>query len=234
MTIEGQIEQNLNRVRDAIDEAATRAGRDYTDLSLIAVTKKNPPEWIKPLASLGVEDLGENYPQELWGKVEALAGLPVHWHLIGHLQSNKLRRTLPMVSMVHAVDSPRLLASIDRWVEETRPSQPFSVCLQVNASGETSKHGWAIDDVRGLNDAIDSARNVTIGGLMTIAGYGTDDSSAQPAFASLRELRDRLVASTGRALPVLSMGMSGDFRAAIVEGATHLRIGSALFEGLSR
>lgn len=232
ISIETRIEQNLRRVREAIDEAAIGAGRQPRDVSLIAVTKKNPPKWIRPLVGLGVAELGENYPQELWGKVEALSGLPVRWHLIGHLQSNKLRRTLPMVTMVHAVDSARLLGAIDHWATESGSASVPSVCLQVNASGEASKHGWSIDDEAGLAEAIRSTRSVAIDGLMTIAGYGTDDESARPAFAGLRALRDRLVEATGRPLPALSMGMSGDFRAAIAEGATHLRIGSALFEGL--
>ena len=186
---------------------------------------------VRPLADLGVADLGENYPQELWGKAEALAGLPVRWHLIGHLQGNKARKTIPMVRMIHAVDSLKLLLALDD-LAATRPDPPLA-CLQVNISAEESKHGWEPDAILADAEAIAGCRNLPIVGLMTIAGYGTTDEEARPTFARLRELRDRLRGPTGLDLAALSMGMSGDYEAAIEEGATHVRVGSALFEGVA-
>ena len=129
-----RIEENWQRVRAGIAEAATRAGRDPASVRLVAVTKRNPPEWVRPLVGFGQLDLGENYPQELWDKAEALADLgAVRWHLIGHLQGNKLKRTLPLVTLVHGVDSPRLLLAIDDWAA-ANPDHRLEVCLQVNTS----------------------------------------------------------------------------------------------------
>jgi PLP dependent protein len=224
-----RIRENLNAVLSRIGEAAQRSGRDPSSVSLVAVTKRNPPEAIRPLVDAGALDLGENYPQELWSKVEALADLPVRWHLIGHLQGNKAKKTLAMVRMIHAVDSLKLLKSLDE-LAPTLDELP-RVCLQVNVSGEDSKHGWDPETLPIDADAIASCRKIPIVGLMTIAGYGTSNDEARPAFARLRQLRDHLRAATGLALPELSMGMSGDYEAAIEEGATFVRVGSALFEG---
>ena len=177
-------------------------------------------------------DLGENYPQELWRKVESLAELeePVRWHLIGHLQTNKARRTMPLVRMIHAVDSLKLLQLLDTLAREE--SNPPSICLQVNTSGEESKHGWSADKILEDADAIAACRSIPIAGLMTIAGWGTDAETARPSFIQLRQTRDALRQRTGLPLSALSMGMSSDFEAAIEEGATLVRVGSALFEGV--
>ena len=225
-----RIRDNLAEVRGRIAAAAARSGREPGSITLVAVTKKNPPEMVRPLVDLGVEDLGENYPQELWEKVEALAGSPARWHLIGHLQGNKARRTLPMVRMIHAVDSLKLLRSLGD-LAGAMPDPPAG-CLQVNISGEESKHGWEPDAILADAGAIAASRGLPIVGLMTIAGYGTTNDEARPTFARLREIRDRLRAETGLELSRLSMGMSGDYEAAIEEGATHVRVGSALFEGV--
>lgn len=227
-----RIAENWHRVRAAIAAAATRAGRDPAGVRLVAVTKRHPPEWVRPLVALGAADLGENYPQELWGKAEALADLaPIRWHLIGHLQTNKVNRTLPLVTLVHGVDSLRLLGAVDAWAG-AHPGRPIEVCLQFNTSGEGSKHGFDPDDLPALDEALtDSLRAVRVVGLMTIAGYDTTPDEARPCFERLRLFRDRLRARTGLDLPELSMGMSGDFEAAIAEGSTLVRVGSALFEG---
>jgi pyridoxal phosphate enzyme (YggS family) len=225
-----RLRTNLESVRDRIADAARRAGRDADAVRLVAVTKRTPPEWSAALADLGVADLGENYPQELWRKVEAVARPDVRWHLIGHLQSNKARRTLPMVAMLHGVDSLGLLRALDAMAAD-RPDPP-GVCLQVNTSGEASKHGWEGDAVLADAEAIAACRNLPVVGLMTMAALGTDAESARPAFARLRAIRDALRERTGLALAELSMGMSGDFEAAIAEGATLVRVGSALFEGV--
>ncbi len=224
---------NWNQVNELIATAATRAGRDPASVRLVAVTKRNPAEWVRALAGLGATDLGENYPQELWDKAAALTDIrTIRWHLIGHLQGNKLKKTLPLVGFIHAVDSPKLLGAIDEWAGANL-THPLEVCLQVNTSGEEAKHGWNLDDLGAL-DAIltDQTRHVRVVGLMTIAGYGTSNDEARPMFEQLRRVRDDLVARTAHPLPELSMGMSGDFEAAIAEGSTLVRVGSALFEGV--
>ena len=227
-----RIAANWHQVRAAIAAASARAGRDPDGVRLVAVTKRHPPEWVRPLVELGAIDLGENYPQELWDKAEGLADLgAIRWHLIGHLQTNKVNRTLPLVRMVHGVDSFRLLDAVDAWAGQ-HPDHPREACLQVNTSGEASKHGFSPDDLPALGAALtDSPRSVRVVGLMTIAGYDTTPEEARPCFERLRLLRDQLRALTGLPLPELSMGMSGDFEAAIAEGSTLVRVGSALFEG---
>jgi PLP dependent protein len=224
------IRQNLETVRGEIAEAARRSGRDPGSVMLVAVTKRSSPERVRQLVELGASELGENYPQELWRKAEALADLPVRWHLIGHLQGNKARATFPLVRMIHAVDSPKLLRALDEMA--VGHADPPSVCLQVNTSGEASKHGWSPDQILGDADVIAGCRAIPIVGLMTIAGLGTSAEEARPSFVRLREVRDLLRARTGLPLDALSMGMSNDFQVAIEEGATHVRVGSALFEGV--
>jgi pyridoxal phosphate enzyme (YggS family) len=219
---------NLERTRNRIEAAARRSGRDPEDVRLVAVTKRSSVEDVRPLVELGVSDLGENYPQELWIKARAMTDLPIAWHLIGLLQSNKARRTLPLVSVVHAVDSLGLLQRLDAIAAEV--AKPPSVLLQVNCSSEPSKHGWSPESLERDAEAIGLCRRIPITGLMTMAALAENPERARPAFRLLRQTRDRVRAATGLALPDLSMGMSGDFEVAIEEGATYVRIGSALFE----
>jgi PLP dependent protein len=227
-----RIRENLDRVKARIAAASGRSGRPAESVRLVAVTKRSPPEWIRPLVACGARDLGENYPQELWSKVESLADLgdALRWHLIGHLQSNKVKKTLPMVAMIHAVDSLKLLRVLDNAAGPmaARPA----VCLQVNTSGEDSKHGWDPETILAEAEAIATCRSIPIAGLMTMAALGTTSETARGSFVALRELRDQLRRRTGLALDELSMGMSNDFEAAIEEGATLVRVGSALFEGV--
>jgi pyridoxal phosphate enzyme (YggS family) len=227
---EERIRRNLGSVRGRIAEAAWRSGRDPASVRLVAVTKRNPPEPIRTLVAAGAVELGENYPQELWNKVEALADLPVRWHLIGHLQSNKARKTLPMVRMIHAVDSLKLLQTLDALAQGV--PDPPTVCLQVNTSGESAKHGWRPREIPLDADAIVACRNIPVVGLMTMAALDSTPESARTSFARLRAIRDDLRTRTGLSLDELSMGMSNDFETAIEEGATFVRIGSALFEGV--
>ncbi|MFO0954467.1 MAG: YggS family pyridoxal phosphate-dependent enzyme [Isosphaeraceae bacterium] len=224
------LRSNLDSVLDRIASAARRSGREPSAARLVAVTKRNPPELVRELVEVGATDLGENYPQELWSKADALAGLPVRWHLIGHLQSNKLKKTMPMVVMLHAVDSLKLLRAVDEL--SAGAAEPPRVCLQVNTSGEEAKHGWSSEAVLDDADAIAACRSVKVVGLMTMAAFGTDAESARPSFVRLREVRDALRQRTGLPLNELSMGMSGDFETAVEEGATLVRVGSALFEGV--
>jgi pyridoxal phosphate enzyme (YggS family) len=227
-----RLRENLETIQRRIAAAVRRAGRPDDAVRLIAVTKKSPPKWVRPLVALGVFDLGENYPQELWRKYEVLADLQssIRWHLIGHLQTNKVKKTITLVRTIHAVDSLKLLRALDHAVLEI--SDPPDVCLQVNTSGEESKHGWTPDQIIRDSESIAACKNIPVAGLMTMAAWGTTAETARPSFVRLRELRDLLRSRTGLALGELSMGMSGDFDAAIEEGATIVRIGSALFEGI--
>jgi pyridoxal phosphate enzyme (YggS family) len=233
MEISDAIRRNLALVRARIASAALRSGRAAEAVTLVAVTKKVPVAIVRLLADAGARDLGENYPQELWAKADALAGHPAkpRWHLIGHLQSNKAKRTLPMVSMIHAVDSLKLLQALDALASDL-PTAP-AVCLQVNTSAEEAKHGWPPEGILSDAEAIAACRNIPIAGLMTMAAWGTDSETARPSFRRLRQIRDELRRRTGLPLAELSMGMSGDFESAVEEGATLVRIGSALFEGVT-
>jgi len=224
------LRNNLESVRARVAGAAARSGRGPSAVTLVAVTKKTPAAWVVPLVGMGVGDLGENYPQELWAKAGAVGPLPVRWHLIGHLQGNKAKKTLATVRMIHAVDSLKLLKALDDLAAGL--DDPPGVCLQVNTSGEAAKHGWAPEDLARDAEAIAACSFLPVVGLMTIAGYGTTPETARPCFAGLRVLRDEMKVRTGLALEHLSMGMSGDFEAAIEEGATLVRVGSALFEGV--
>jgi PLP dependent protein len=227
-----QIRRNVESVRARIAAAARRSGRTDSSVRLVAVTKKWPAELVGSLVAAGVLDMGENYPQELWKRVESLADLvePVRWHFIGHLQTNKARRTLPLVRMIHAVDSLKLLQLLDTLAREV--SNPPSICLQVNTSGEASKHGWSPSGILEDADAIAVCQSIPIAGLMTIAGWNMDAETARPSFSSLGQTREALQQRTGLPLSELSMGMSGDFESAIEEGATIVRVGSRLIEGV--
>jgi PLP dependent protein len=227
-----RLRSNVLEVEERIAIASRRSGRDRNGVRLVAVTKRNPIEMVRPLVELGIRDLGENYPQELWTKAEALRDLAIRWHLIGHLQGNKAKPTLPVVRIIHAVDSLKLLRSLDALCSGL--PDPPAVCLQVNTSGEVSKHGWSPDAVLEDADDIAACRSIPVVGLMTMAALGTDAEQARPAFVRLRTVRDALRDRTGLPLNELSMGMSNDFETAIEEGATWVRVGSALFEGMAR
>jgi pyridoxal phosphate enzyme (YggS family) len=222
----------LAAVDDRLRRACARAGRPRSDVALVAVTKTVSAEVAALLPALGMLDLGENRPQELWRKAAALPA-PVRWHLIGHLQRNKVERTLPLVHILHAVDSLRLLETVEQEAE--RRGLAVRALLEVNISGEASKQGFAPVEVPGLAPALVGLRRVRVEGLMGMAAYEEDSERCRPAFALLRGLRDRLQAEVGSAasLNQLSMGMSHDFEVAVEEGATLVRLGTVLFEGLA-
>ncbi len=224
-----RIAENVAEVRRRITDSAARSGRAADAVTLVAVTKYVSADVASLLVEAGCRDLGESRPQLLWEKAAALAGLPLRWHLIGHLQRNKVRRTLPLLAMLHSVDSERLLAAID---EEHLP--PLAVLLEVNISGETAKHGFSPGEVEPFLSKAGDYRHVSIRGLMGMASLEGGIDVARREFAALRELRDHLQANCPPAVTLdeLSMGMSNDFEAAIEEGATIVRIGSALFEGI--
>jgi PLP dependent protein len=219
-------------VRQRINDACARAGRPPGEVELIAVTKTVPVEIARAVSDAGVHHLGESRPQELWRKAAAI-DRRVWWHLIGHLQRNKVERTLPLVHMIHSVDSTRLLTAIEE--EAGRQLRVVDVLLEVNASGEASKHGFAPDSVPALSEQINGLHNVRVRGLMTMAAYDPDPEKSRATFALVRQLRDRLRTQVVAAHPLdhLSMGMSNDFEVAVEEGATLVRLGTVLFEGLS-
>ena len=230
--IAARIAENVSHIRGRIAGAAARSGRAANDITLVAVTKYVSAVEVRALVAAGCRELGESRPQQLWEKAAELADLPIHWHLIGHLQRNKIRRTLPLVAMIHSVDSPRLLAAIDA---ECGGTGKFSgVLLEVNTSGETAKHGLQPGEVEPLLTELPRYRHVAVRGLMCMASLEGGPDAARRDFAALRQLRDRLRGRCppGVALDELSMGMSGDFETAIEEGATIVRVGSALFEAV--
>lgn len=211
-----------------IAAACDRAGRHRDEVTTVAVTKTVSPEVAAVVAELGVADLGEGRPQALWDKAAAVTG--ARWHLVGHLQRNKLDRTLPLLTLLHSADSLRLLEAVSAF--GVARGEPVPVLLQVNASREEQKRGFAPAEVPALADSLGMLPGVLIEGLMTMAKADPDPATSRPAFAELRELRDKLRAATGLPLPHLSMGMSGDFEVAVEEGATLIRVGTTLFEGL--
>ena len=229
----GQLPEKVARVREQIAAAAARSGRRPDEVKLIGVTKYVEAEVARELVEAGVVELGESRPQELWSKAEALADLPIRWHLIGHLQRNKIRRTLPLVACIQSADSWRLLQAIDQ--EAGSPGKRIDVLLEVNVSGDAAKHGFQPAEIEPLLPQIAGLQNVTVCGLMTMAALEGGPERAQRDFAALRELRERLIRGCPDAVSLreLSMGMSGDFEVAIEEGATMVRVGSALFEGVS-
>jgi pyridoxal phosphate enzyme (YggS family) len=224
--------ENLAQVRGRIARAAAASGRSGDEITLVAVTKYVGPPEARALVEAGCTVLGESRPQQLWDKAEALADLPISWHMIGHLQRNKVRRTLPLVTMVESVDSERLVETIDRVAGELSLRMP--VLLEVNVSGESAKHGFDPDAFESLLERLPRYTNLEVRGLMCMAGLHGGPDAARRDFRALRSLRDRLLAfcPDGVTLDELSMGMSADYEVAIQEGATIVRIGSALFQGI--
>jgi len=221
----------LNAVEARLRAACARAGRKREDVTLVAVTKTVSSEVAAHLLGLGITNLGESRPQELWHKAAALPST-VHWHLIGHLQRNKIERTLQLVQLIHSVDSLRLLQAIE--TEARRQGRSVDVLLEVNASGEESKTGIAAAELPALAPALTTLRHARVCGLMAMAAFEEDPQKTRPTFASVRALRDRLQTDLGSAhtLCHLSMGMTNDFEVAVEEGATLVRLGTVLFEGL--
>ena len=229
-----RIAENVARIQDKIAAAAARGGRAPREITLVAVTKYVDAPVIEAVLQAGCVHLGESRPQELWRKADLLAGREVCWHMIGHLQRNKARRTVGLVELIHSGDSRRLLEAVDRLGHEQEIAVP--VLLEVNISGDPAKHGLAPEQVEPLLPDLANLTHVRIRGLMAMAAWGGTVDQARRDFANLRQLRDRLRANCppGIGLDELSMGMSGDYEAAIEEGATLVRIGSALYEGIER
>jgi PLP dependent protein len=224
------LQRNLAAVEERLAAACRRAGRARSEVTLVAVTKTVPAEVAGWLPALGVHDLGENRPQAL-SRMAGLLPSTIRWHMIGHVQRNKVERLLPLIHCIHSVDSVRLLQAIDQ--EAGKQGRIVPVLLEVNASGEGNKQGFQPAEVPALAPTAGALRNVEIKGLMTMAAL-QDPEACRPTFAHLRDLRNRLRAELDppHTLEHLSMGMSNDFEVAVDEGATYIRLGTVLFQGL--
>jgi hypothetical protein len=214
--------ERLARVREAIDGAARRAGRDPAEVRIVAVTKTFPPAAATQALAAGLEDIGENYVQEAAAKRAVLGGVG-RWHLIGGLQRNKVRLAAGLFDCVHTLDSPRLAAALD--AECARAGRRLPVLIQVNVSGDATRRGVVPEAVESLAASVLGRPALRLEGLMALPEIG----EARDQFRLLRAVRDRAAGRLGVELPHLSMGMSDDFVAAVEEGATLLRLGRALF-----
>lgn len=233
VTAENQLKELRTRfaeVRARIDACATRCGRAPDEITLIAVTKTHPVETLRSALSIGAKDLGENRVQEAEPKIEALGRTAARWHLIGHLQANKARRAVKLFDLVHSVDSVELAQRLNRLcTEEQRAELP--ILIQVDLAGEETKTGARESELTELAQAIAACEHLRLRGLMTLPPFFTDAEMVRPYFKRLRELRDemQLKGHFGAEPGELSMGMTHDFEIAIAEGATLVRIGTALF-----
>lgn len=218
--------ENIESVRERIAAAAGRAGRNASEIELVAVSKTHPAEVIREASEAGQMLFGENRVQEALAKIPLLPG-KLRWHLIGHLQSNKVRKALPHFELIHGVDSLDLARDIDRIGAEE--GLFLRILLEVNVSGEGSKHGFDPSVLeRHLEELLNLPR-LQIEGFMTMAPLAPEAEASRPHFRFLRELRDRLAQTAGIPFPTLSMGMSGDYEVGVEEGATLVRVGSAIF-----
>ena len=221
-----EMSERLAAVEARLVEACRRAGRSRDEVRLVAVSKTYGPERVEEAAANGLLTFGENRIQEARQKIPLCRG-GLEWHLIGHLQRNKVRDAVSLFSMIHGVDSLRLLEAIDGAAAEQGRDIPL--LLQVNIANEASKHGLAVDEVAAVLEAASALVHVSVEGLMTVPPFDADPEASRVHFAGLRSLRDRLAEQTGFPLQELSMGMSGDFEVAIEEGSTMVRVGAALF-----
>jgi PLP dependent protein len=225
-----QIADNLAQVRSRIDTAARRAGRNPAEITLVAVSKTFDADHVRAAWEAGQRDFGENKVQEAERKIAATTSLAgARWHLIGHLQSNKARKAAAPFAMIHSVDSLDLLKRLDAAASEAGAAP--EVLLQADLAGEATKHGACEQDLGRLARAALESRAVKLAGLMLLPPWNENQEVTRPWFAELRRLRDRLTADgiPAESLKHLSMGMSHDFEAAVEEGATLVRVGSAIF-----
>lgn len=220
------IQQNLEYVTERLHAACQRSGRAASEVSLLAVTKNVGPDKIRDAAALGLTLLGENRVQEAWAKYQQLSGLPLTWHLIGHLQSNKVKRTLQFAALIESVDSLHLADEIERCAAAA--GRTIEVFMEINTSGEPQKFGVAPAQAEALASHLASLPHLHLTGLMTIGALSTDSQHIRSCFTQLNRLRQHLL-SSGFHIDHLSMGMSDDFEIAIEEGATIIRLGRALF-----
>jgi PLP dependent protein len=224
--MERNIAENLETVRADIAESERRSGRLAGSVELIAVSKTHPPETVRQAVDAGQLLFGENRVQEAKAKIPDLPA-KLRWHLIGHLQTNKIRQALPLFEVIHGVDSVELLHEVQRIAGDLGLYP--RVLLQVNVAGESSKYGFSPQRLLAEVEQISRADRVQIEGLMTIPPLAPNPEDSRRYFVQLRQLRDRLETEFRFPLPHLSMGMSGDYRVAVEEGATYVRVGTAIF-----
>jgi pyridoxal phosphate enzyme (YggS family) len=215
-----EVAHNIIFVRQCIRTAAERAGRNPDEVTLIAVSKTIEPERIESALAAGQTLFGESKVQEVKAKLPLVSGR-AHWHMIGHLQTNKARDAVALFDVVHSVDSLKLAVELNKWAEQAGKTQ--AILLEVNVSGEASKFGLKPEDLESTVAEVNQLSRLEVQGLMTIAPFAEDTEKARPYFRRLRELRE------GLGLRELSMGMTHDFEVAIEEGATMVRIGTAIF-----
>jgi len=218
-TVDPALAERVARLRERIAGAARSAGRDPGTITLIAVTKFHPASLVRDLAALGIRDVGESRHQEAVVKHAELADLDLRWHFIGQLQSNKARAVREYADAIHSVDRPSLLGAL------AGPGRPVDAFLQVNLTDDPGRGGVAAADLAGAAERSLAVEGLRLRGLMAVAGLGADPARE---FAAVRELRDRVLLPIAPAATALSFGMSGDWREAVAEGATHLRIGTAI------
>jgi len=220
------IADNLERVREQIAQAAAKAGRDVKDVELVAIAKTHPAQKLREAVEAGQTLFGESRVQEARAKIPELSST-IRWHFVGHLQKNKVRQALPLFEMIHSVDSLALAQDINRIAEE-EGLYP-RILLEVNVAGEGSKFGFAPDDLREQMEALLALPRLSIEGLMCIPPLAVESEDSQKFFVQVRELRDSLEKEFNMKLPQLSMGMTQDFAVGIEEGATLVRVGTAIF-----
>ena len=224
-----KLKQRLENIRERIRQAADSCNRDPDSIRLVAVSKTVPADTVKAAIEAGAKILGENYVQEAREKFDALVHYPVSWHFIGHLQSNKAKYAVRLFDLIHSVDSLKLARALDKEAKKVDKIQP--ILIQINISGEDTKSGISAAEVPGLILEVSQLKNLSLEGLMTMPPYFYQPEKVRPYFAALRELRDRLKDQPipNVSMDELSMGMTGDFEVAIEEGATLVRIGTAIF-----
>lgn len=235
MTVKAETEtltlrSRLDDVLSRIEDAARRAGRDPSDVTLVAVSKTHTVERVHEAATAGISDFGENKVQEAEGKITSIAREGIRWHLIGHLQSNKARRAVRLFDLIHTIDSAPLVERLERICAEQQRAR-LEVLVQVDLAGEAAKSGVSIEELPSVFAALERCERVRCRGLMALPPFEEDAERIRPYFSSLRRLRDtwRARGYFGESEGELSMGMSHDFEAAIEEGATIVRVGTALF-----
>ena len=223
------VESRLAAIRQRMAQAARRAGREVADVRLVAISKTFGMERIREAAAAGQVDFGENRVQEALQKIGQSSDLQIRWHLVGHLQSNKVRKAAAAFAVIHSVDSVDLLRQLDEAADAAGTAPELLV--QVDLAGEATKHGAAAGAVRAILDAAATCRAARVAGLMLLPPLAETPEQARPWFRRLRELRDTLATDgvPDARLRELSMGMSGDFEVAIEEGATMIRVGRAIF-----
>ena len=221
------IRDNLLAVNNRIREACLAAGRSPEEVTLIAVSKTKPLSMLAEAYEAGAREFGENKVQEITEKAESLKNPEYHFHMIGHLQTNKVKKAVQYSDYIHSVESLHLAEAVNREAEKQNKIQ--NILLEVNLSREESKFGLDEEGAMLLAEACKSLPNLRLCGLMTVPPYTEDMETNRPYFRALRELKERMNRELGLSLTMLSMGMSGDYPVAISEGATHVRVGTAIF-----